>query len=40
LFQINFFPDLTHVYFLPATAEVIPSLGQELPAFTDAEALS
>jgi len=34
LFQINFWPDLTHVYFMPARIEVLPAFVQGEPALT------
>ena len=33
LFQTNFFPDLTHVYFFPARVEVAPTFTHLDPAF-------
>jgi hypothetical protein len=36
LFQINFFPDFVHVYFLPDAIEVIPALVQAPPALAAA----
>jgi hypothetical protein len=34
LFQTNFFPDLTHVNFLPEAVDVAPAFEQTAPAFT------
>ncbi len=34
LFQTNFFPDLTHVNFLPAAVDIAPAFVQDAPAFT------
>ena len=36
LFQTSFFPDLTHVNFLPAAVAVAPALAHLAPAFTAA----
>jgi hypothetical protein len=36
LFQIDFFPDFTHVNFLPPITAVFPILGQAEPAFAAA----
>ena len=36
LFQTNFFPDFTHVYFLPARVDVAPSFTHLDPALGEA----
>jgi hypothetical protein len=36
LFQINFFPDLTQVYFLPAAVLICPTFLHASPALTAA----
>jgi hypothetical protein len=40
LFHINFLPDFTHVYFLPARVEVLPALVQGEPDLTAPNAVS
>jgi hypothetical protein len=37
LSQINFLPDLMHVYFLLVAIEVFPSFAHVAPAFTSAD---